>query len=201
MNRSDNRYATERGTHTSVEGYREENKEILTPSPPAPPPGEESVGPALINLVQETRRAREVQHELFTDFLRKIHKREVYEQVSGTTDASGNLDLPLFQCPQGYNFAATRVNIEGGAFTPASGFSNANAWLALIRGLKFGVGSILDFGPAAAGGVIIPSIFSTSDSHAPRISGGEWITLHIVGTAGFANTSVWVRTQGRLESL
>lgn len=183
------------------ERYRKENVKVYTPSRPAPEPGAESVGPALINLVHETRRAFEIENELLRDALKTLHDRPVSEGVSGQTDASGNLDLRLFVVPMGYNFFATRVNIEGGTFTPALPFANAAAWLALIRGQIFATGSVLDFGPATAGGTIIPSIFSTSRNHAPMLRGGEILTLHVVGSASLANTSIWARCQGFLEPL
>jgi hypothetical protein len=183
------------------ESYRKENTEIQTPSRPAPPPGEESVGPALIELVRQTKRAFELENELLRDALKSLDNRLVIEYASGSTDGSGNLDLKLFTVPMGYAFYATRINIEGGAFTPASPFSAATAWLALIRGTNFGVSSILDFGPAAASGTIIPSIFSTSRNHAPALRGGEILTLHIVGSATLANTSIWARCQGFLDPL
>lgn len=183
------------------ERYRRENVEIETPSPRAPEPGAESVGPAIINLVQETMKAHMVQNELILDSLKHLRERPVSEGVSGQTDASGNLDLRLYVVPMGYIFYPTRVNIEGGAFTPASPFAAAAAWLALIRGQAFAPGSILDFGPASVGGTIIPSIFSTSRNHAPMLRGGEILTLHIVGGAGLASTSIWARCQGWQEPL
>jgi len=170
---------------------------VLTP----PYPGSESVGPALYDLVMRTNRALDVQGELLHEAIIAGKRRKVIENVTGETDGSGNLDLKIFQVPQGYNFTATRVNVEAAGFTPASPFSNAAAWIALIRGTSFTVGSLLDFGPATPGSAIIPSIFSTSDNHAPTLNGGEILTLHIVGAAGLANQDIWCRCQGWLVPL
>lgn len=170
---------------------------VITPHEP----GSESVGPALYDLIVETRRAFEVQSALFADAVRDSHIRNVIEATSGETDTNGNLDLRLFQVPQGHHFKATRVNIEAAGFTPASPFSNAAAWIALIRGAIFSPGSILDFGPSSSGGSILPSIFSTSSNHAPALNGGEILTLHLVGSATLANVGIWARCQGVLTML
>lgn len=178
--------------------FRDADRQVIPAVERPPVPGEESVGPALYDLVRETRRAYEANSELLREAIHAGHKRNVIEATSGETDANGNLDLRLFQVPQGHHFTVTRVNVEAGLFTPASPFSAATAWIALIRGALFAQGSILDFGPPASGGVILPSIFSTSDSHAPALNGGEILSLHIVGSITLANTGIWARCQGIL---
>src|SRR5215467_1673243 len=89
---------------------------VLTP----PYPGSESVGPALYDLVMRTNRALDVQGELLHEAIIAGKKRWVIENVTGQTDGSGNLDLKIFQVPQGYHFTATRVNVEAAGFSPAS---------------------------------------------------------------------------------
>jgi hypothetical protein len=181
--------------------FRNEDAQVPGKVGIPPPPGSDSVGPALFELVQETRRSREVSAELLRSATESFHKRSVIEATSGETDANGNLDLRLFQVPQGHQFTVTRVTIEAAGFTPAAPYGNAAAWIALIRGAIFASGSILDFGPAASGGTILPSIFSSSDSHAPAINGGEILTLHLVGAVALANVGIWARCQGRLTVL
>ncbi len=161
-------------------------------------PGEESVGPSLFALVQRTSRAIEVQAELLRHAIPLLDQRTIVERSSGNTDANGNLDLQLYTVPQGYELTMTRLNLEAGTFTPAVPFANAAAWLAIIQGVQFGLGSILDFGPGSVGGTIFPSIFVDSDSEAIKVRGGQILTLHVVGTAALANTAVVARLQGQL---
>lgn len=142
---------------------------------------------ALAAVMAEAERAR-----------RKITE---FAAVTGQTNASGNLDLPIFYVPAGFECAVVRVNIEDATHTPASPFSAATAWLALIRGDHFGPGSILDFGPATVGTTIIPSIFSTSENHAPILRGGEILSLHVVGSATLANTPIFARAQMSMREL
>jgi hypothetical protein len=181
--------------------YRDEEGQVTPKVLTPPPPGSESVGPALYDLVMRTNRALDVQGELLHEAIIAGKRRKVIENVTGQTDNNGNLDLKIFQVPQGYNFSAVRVNVEAAGFTPASPFSSAAAWIALIRGTAFTVGSILDFGPATPGSAIIPCIFSTSDNHAPALNGGEILGLHITGAAGLANQDIWCRCQGWLVPL
>lgn len=197
---SANEYAEQRGLQrpNKLTGFRNEDKQIPADSATPPYPGSESAGPALYDLVQRTSRALEVQHELIRHSLVLMEKRFIVQQVSGETDANGNLDLRLFEIPQGFKLQVARVNVEAGTFTPASPFSAANAWMALIRGLAFAPGCILNFGPAVAAGPLLPGIFSESTSHAPIVLGGDAISLHIVGTATLANIAIWARLQGLL---
>lgn len=198
------RYAEERGLKVPDKAsheYREESGDIKPKVLTPPYPGSESVGPNMYDLIMRTNQALDAQGELIREALIAGKRRWVIEATSGETDASGNLDLKVFQVPQGYHFTITRVNVEGAGFTPASPFSAASAWIALIRGALFAPGSILDFGPASSGGVILPSIFSTSDNHAPALNGGEILTLHVVGSATLANIGIWCRCQGWLVPL
>lgn len=178
-----------------------EPQDLRTPSSPQGPPladvgdrlgGVDDADPmtvarVLAAIVAEEKKAK----RRFTEFA----------QVTGNTDTSGNLDLELYVVPAGYECSIARVNVEDPTHTPASPFTNAAAWIALIRGVKFGAGSILDFGPAASNGPMIPCIFSTSVNHAPKLRGGEILTLHVVGSASLANTAIFARAQLELVEL
>jgi hypothetical protein len=166
----------------------------------------EPTGPLLVNQLVDglssEDRARALM-ALWRDL--SSRKRELSElaAVTSQTDASGNLDLPAYQVPLGFEATITRVNIEAGSgnFTPAAPFAAANAWAALIRGLRFGTGSILDFAPASAGGPIFPGVWTDSATQAIRLRGGEWVTLHVVGTVTLATTPVYCRLQGWISEL
>jgi hypothetical protein len=181
--------------------FRDENIGVTVDNNRAPNPGQELVGPAMFQFIERTNRAILVQEELIKAAIPYLHDQRITEGATGQTDGSGNLDLKLYVVPQGYKFTATRVNLEAVGFTPASPFSAATAWVALIRGTQFAAGSILDFGPSASGGIIFPSIFSTSDSHAPFLRGGEILSVHVVGSVTLANTDIYARVQGELKPI
>lgn len=198
--RNDNLYADQRGLHHPVDGFRLQDKEVITPSRPAPEPGAESVGPAMIHLVEETRRAMAVQSQLILKAVPLLNNRMIVEKHAGQTDAAGNLDLVLYRVPQGYQFLTTRVTIEDATHTPGAPFSAAGAWIALISGDKFAAGSMRDMAPNpgnAGASPIIPFIFSDGSSEASIFRGGEIISLHVVGTATLANTDIFVSLQGQ----
>jgi hypothetical protein len=161
-------------------------------------------GPEFVQSLIDTVGGEAAAHALASVWQQaNVAKKElpIVNALGGETDGQGNLDLLLFEVPQGYVFQAGRVNLEAVGFSPASPYSNSSAWVALIRGARFATGSILDFGPPASGGTIFPSIFSTGTSHAPQLYGGEILTLHVVGAAGLANTGITARLQGRLTEL
>lgn len=201
MNRSDNAYGSERGLHHPVDGFRDQNTEVFTPSRPAPEPGAESVGPAMIQLVEENRRAFQVQSNLILKAIPLLNNRIVVEKHAGQTDANGNLDLVLYRVPQGYQFVTTRVTFEDAIHNPGTPFSAAGAWVALISGDKFAPGSMRDMvpNPGNAGATpIIPGIFSDGSSEASVFRGGEIVSLHVVGTITLANVDIFVSLQGQV---
>ncbi|MFI5420303.1 MAG: hypothetical protein ACHQ1H_04995 [Nitrososphaerales archaeon] len=200
MNRSDNAYADERGLHHPADGFRTESREIITPSRSAPEPGSESAGPALFNLIQENQHALAVQSALILKAIPLLNNRIIIEKHAGQTDANGNLDIKLYQVPQGFQFITTRVTFEDATHTPGAPFSAAGAWVALISGDKFQPGSLRDMvpNPGNAGATpIIPGIFSDGSSEASIFRGGEIISIHIVGTAALANVDIFVSLQGQ----
>lgn len=202
MNRNDNAYANERGLHHPVDGFREINEEVVTPSRPAPEPGAESVGPALFNLVEENVRALAVQSQLILKAIPLLNNRIIVEKHAGQTDATGNVDIPLYRVPQGFQFFTTRVTFEDATHTPGAPFSAAGAWVALIAGDKFAPGSLRDMAPNpgnAGATPLIPGIFSDGSSEASIFRGGEIITLHVVGTATLANLDIFATLQGQIS--
>lgn len=187
----------------SDSGYRDADRQIPARVGTPPEPGNESAGPAMFNLVQETKRALEVQSALLRAAIPLLDTRIVVDYATGQADASGNLALKIYQVPQGYQFITTRVNIENGIATPGAPFTAAGAWMGLMRGDSFRPGSLIDFvpNPPGAGGVVLPAIFSDGSSEAGVFRGGEIIGLNFVGTATAANMDIWVRIQGILESV
>lgn len=181
--------------------FRDKDRTVPARVSRPPEPGSESAGPSLFNLVQETRKALEVQGELLKNAIGLLDKRIVVDYATGQTDANGNLDLKIYTVPMGMQFLIDRVNIEDGTHTPGNGFTAAGCWLALMRGDKWQPGSIIDFlpNPPNANGVILPALFSDGPGEAGIFRGGEIIGLHIVGTVTLANTDIWVRIQGMIE--
>ena len=181
--------------------FRDQNRLVETPSRQAPEPGAESVGPAMFDLVQETRRSIDVQNKLLKAAIPLLDQRIVVETITGQTDGSGILNLVLFRVPQGMQFITTRVNVEAAGFTPATPYTNAAGWIGLMRSDKFVIGSLVDFlpNPPIASGAILPASITDGASEAAVFRGGEIVGLTIA--SGPANTDIWVRLQGFEEPI
>jgi len=181
--------------------FREETFPVETPFHHAPPPGQESAGPSMFDLVERTRESIRVQNDLLRAAIPLLNKRIVVSYVTGQTDASGNLDLVLYRVPQGMQFITTRVNVEATGFTPATPYTNAAGWLGLMKSDKFQQGTLIDFlpNPPVANGAILPASITDGATEAGVFRGGESIGLHIA--TGPATADIWVRFQGIEEPL
>jgi hypothetical protein len=175
-----------------------------------PSPGSEVAGPAMFDLVREVKQAQLVGQALLKSAFSLLDKRTIVRQESGQTDGSGNVDIPLFTVPQGFEFVVTRVNVESPAFTPATPFSSATGWIALARGAiiggpgALGPGAILDFlpNPPVATGAILPALFTDGQDQAAILRGGETISLHFFGGGGASiNIDIYCRLQGFTRAL
>lgn len=164
----------------------------------APPPGTESVGPTMFDLVRDLTRAEAVNNVLMEQASRLLKTRTIVERTQGTTDGSGVADFPIYQVPNGYEVVVTRLNIDAVGFTPASPYTNAAGFLALYSGQKFSIngGQIVDFlpNPPVASGAILPASITNGVDQAGIFRGGEVISLRIQG--GPVTIPVWVRLQG-----
>lgn len=173
-------------------GFREES---------GPNPGQEVVGPAFFDLVREVKLAQQVGEQLLRDAKSLMDKRSVISLETGQTDGSGNIDLPLYVCPAGFEFVITRLSVEAIGFTPAVPFASATGWIAIIRGQAFGVGSIVDFlpNPPLANAPILPAQFVDGPNNAAVFRSGERVSLHIAN--GPVNTDIYARFQGFTQSV
>ena len=178
--------------------YKEFNTEAGTVVAP-PEPGAEVTGPAMFDLVREVKQAQLVGRELLKASSSLLNRRSVVRYASGQTDTNGNVDIPIYDVPSGFEFVTTRCIVECPAFTPATPYTNAAGWIALIRGSNFGVGSILDFlpNPPIASGAILPALFTDGADKASVLRGGEKISLHFNGGGGASvGIDLTVRLQG-----
>lgn len=167
-------------------------------------PGIESAGPSLFDLIRETTRAAEVSRYLVTEAASLLQKRRVVEKGQSTTDAAGNLDVVMYQVPVGFELELKRVVVESANSSPAGGYTNAAAWIAVIVGDRFGLGSILEFAPnppTAAGGFILPWMFGQGNDDIGVIRGPQNIGLHITGGVALATVMVSFRLQGHLQAV
>lgn len=182
----------------------EQNVAGLVERPPEP--GEESAGPAMFDLIQKTRRALEVNNILLDAAAKNLEHRTIVESATGTTDANGNVDIPIYTVPSGYEFICTRWTVEDGVHTPAAGFTNAAAFLILYSGRQFksiqNIGSIRDFlpNPPAAGGVVIPAIVTDGATQAAYFRGNETVAL-FTNLPTLVGADIFVRIQGLLRPI
>lgn len=200
--RSDVRYDGRTKDHDPRSEDRNVPADVYEP----PAPGEESAGPAMFDLVKETRRAQEVNRVLLDEASHLLARRRVVERTTGNTDANGLLDLPIYTVPGGFELAVTRYSVEDGVHTPAVPFTNAAAFLVLFVGRgswQIGnMGAVLDFipNPPAAGGAIIPAVVTDGVDQAGIVRGGETVSLH-VNAPTLINAAIFVRLQGILRAL
>jgi hypothetical protein len=161
-------------------------------------------GPPLVNELFESMSPAERTAALVSLWQdNQLQKRVISDvfAITGQTNASGNVDIALYQVPMGFEAQFTRINIEAVGFTPAVPYTNAAAWAAIYRGLAFGNGAILDFAPASPGGGIFPGVWTDSATQAIRLRGGEWLSFHLVGSASVAATAIYCRGQCTLVEL
>lgn len=194
----------ERAEYGGTDNYLKPENPELGKVPIPPFPGSESVGPALFDLVRETRRAAEASRFLVQEAATLLQKRRIVEKGQATVDAAGNLDQVMYQVPVGFELLLERVIVESSNASPAVGYTNAAAWIAVIVGDKFGLGSILEFAPnppVAAGGFILPWMFGQGSDEIGCIRGPQNIGLHITGGAPLASVMISFRLLGQLSAV
>lgn len=185
----------------NVTDARETDREIRIPGGEAPPPGEESVGPTMFDMVIELRRAQEVSKFLVDQASNLLKKKTVVVKATAATSSAGLLDLPIYQIPSGFQFRVTRWNVEAVGFSPGVPYSNALGELILYAGQRFGVGAMVDFlpNPPAANGAILPASQSDGLEQAGFFRGGEFISLRLLN--GPVSTAIYARIQGIQEAI
>lgn len=182
----------------SPEQFRDRNRPVSPQYDRPGYPGDESAGPAMFNLVQETVRALDIQSQLIAKAVPLLTNRIIVEKHAVQTDANGNGDIKLYQVPQGYQFVLTRCVVEDAAHFAGTPFSVAGAWHAIIEGDRYQPGSIRDFAPnpPASNVPCIPWIYSDGNEESAVFRGGQIVSLHLALTATGANLDIWVSLQG-----
>lgn len=95
-------------------------------TPPAP--GQETIGPALVDLVAELRQVVSLERVLAARAARDAIEDIYTGMVQGATDANGDAALKLFEVPQGAKGYLTLATVDMAGVTPASPDTNANLW-------------------------------------------------------------------------
>lgn len=103
-----------------------------------PAPGAESVGPPLVELVQELRHTAQVMQSLFRHARQDVRYRLQYLRGQFALDGNGDGAAELFEVPQGAVASLGWLALDegGAAVTPANPTTSANLWHAI-----FAVGS------------------------------------------------------------
>lgn len=168
-----------------------------------PAPGAESVGPALVDFVQELRRTTAGLEALYSQARLEAMYRTQRGVAQGQTDSNGDLVLPLFTVPGGCTGYLMYAAIDEAGVTPAAPDTNANLWHAIYAAAAplatrqadvVAVGQLLDFQltAATAGDAKIPDVYRYSDKvGAPSIHGP--LTFYLVVDAATAARQVAVR--------
>lgn len=119
----------------------------------------------------------------------------IVSSKNGSTDANGNLDLPIFNNTSGKHVVIGRVLLWADGYTPAAPFSGG--WLALYSGQGFSPSDIFDMLPQNSGGQLLPNVASYSGHNALRLRMNESLSLHI--TSGPVSTNITGTVFGFLE--
>lgn len=152
-----------------------------------PPPGQDSVGPALTELVEEHRRSNAAMHALYMRLTRMWSNYREFQ--NGDTDSNGLATIELPDVTLGWEVEVERVVVV------VNGASHA-ATLAVYRN---GVqdNNLLDFVGALVGDS--PSRLAVSYLPPLRLVGGESIALRITGAV--ASQHLYAHVEGRKREL
>ena len=113
----------------------------------APPPGEESVGPAMVSLVQELRRVTEIAASLQRQAqIDKQRRCDVDVSISFETDASGHAAVRLFTVPGGATAYLMRLGVEAAGRSPASAALAGNPFAFIASDQPSALGGALPVG-------------------------------------------------------
>jgi hypothetical protein len=119
---------------------------------------------------------------------------------SMTADSSGNIDVPitpnaiLYESPAGFTFALHRLVLTVGGYTFAVPFTAAGSYWELRVG-----GATIYGGSSVSGAGSLPVVAQWGTRDAPRVRGGEILSLYVVGSGSFASKSVSALIQGTLD--
>lgn len=126
--------------------------------------------------------------------------------VSGQTDGSGNLVLPIYQVAAGdearlHRLTGNAINPSTNAsYTPAATYTDAGAYVKLFEAEgasattgDLGHTGLMDFGPPTMGGPLFPFNFEYSFEQAPFVRGPNWYVLRLV--TGPVSATIYVRYQ------
>lgn len=170
--------------------------------PPAPSAGEQ--GPPLSAALEEYQRIRAA-IEKVGEATARLGFDVVPGVASGQTNSSGVAVIGLYQVAAGVEGRIHRLTVNGvvpatnAAYTFAVPYSNAAAYLQLYaaevpdQAAALSNSGLLDGGPPAAGGPILPAVFSWDYESAPVVRGPMWFVAYIVG--GPVSTSISARYQ------
>jgi hypothetical protein len=120
--------------------------------------------------------------------------RRVRGSASGKTDASGNLDLDVYQAEAGGEVSLARLLVRADNATAGVPITVAAGFLNLLRS-----GTIIDvFGASkVTGGLIIPLMATWGNHDAPIIRNAEIVQVSLRGYT--ANMGVQIEIQGWLD--
>jgi hypothetical protein len=153
---------------------------MRTRQPVPPPPGEESAGPALSILIEQTQLTRVALEHLVQEARWKAMARFSSITVPFATDASGNATVSLFDVPQDHQASLVLLSVDEAAVTPQAPDTRATLSITLYAGLP-GIGALLDCIPQTPGvPAQIPCSFNYgAELTAPRLYGPTPFVLRV----------------------
>lgn len=201
--------------HETDQFWPEETSQLDTGLPGVrqpPPPGEESAGPALTQLVTELAVAVEAMRQLSFRAERDLQDR-VLENVRAAfqTDGSGHGQVKVYDVPQGFIAHLVRFVIDSPARNPSTAALAAGAFAYLTnaaRPANVAAGGTptgtLEIFPNVAGPgatvLTIPSTYTYAGlpPSPPTLRGGQAFYFILAGVAAIANIDIVVQASFRL---
>lgn len=143
-------------------------------------------------------------HTRFWQRFRQEKKKDItfpiVQGANGSTNASGNLNLNIYQNVTGKHLVIGRIVLTDNSHTPGNPFvatANTNVYFQNVDSSSLNLGSVFDFLPNASLGQTIPQVAEYSGHNAIRIKQNEIIGM--VMLAGPANANINCTIFGFLE--
>ncbi len=187
------------------------NAGYLPPNYPAtgglvvPPPANPDTGPLRVEQLAEQVLASTDAINKFLELASSPRtERRFRGRGTGTTDVSGNVTINVYENSDGFELNLTSLSLEADGYTPAAPYSNASFWAGVYvsadpTNTAQGLGGLVDFTPATAGGAGIPAVTFYPGNAGATLIGHEWLVVDM--NAGPPSKLIVVRFEGIVRQI
>jgi hypothetical protein len=125
------------------------------------------------------------------------YSETIFAAFSDKTNASGTLNMRIYDVPDGMTFFLYKLIQWADGFTPAAPYSNAAAWSGIFHGQP-SPANLADFAPYTTGGQLFPLTAEWGDG-APEFRQNDTVFFQCNG--GPVSTNITILLFGELRSL